>query len=165
MVSVSVTITGWDKIVAKYGTAQTEAALKRGLKTGTDHGADLVKQRMGSHVVTGFMRSSVKGHVASSKEGKTYATAGAGVYYTRFVEEGTGIYGKAGTPIVPKRARALAWHPRTATGAPIKKNGKVVRRSVRGQKPVGMFSKTFTLDRSKMVDAFAKGFRTSFFAG
>jgi hypothetical protein len=165
VVAVSVEITDWDKIVRKYGKTAADNALKRGLRAGTDSAADMVKGRIGNHVVTGFMRSSIKGDVQSPREGKTYAAIGSGVYYTRFVEEGTGIYGKGGKPIVARRARAMAWHPRTATGAPIKKGGKVVRRSVKGQRPVGMFKQTFALDRAKMVDAFVRGFRSSFFTG
>ena len=153
MVAVSVEITDWDKIVRKYGKTAADNALKRGLRAGTDSAADMVKGRIG------------KGDVQSPREGKTYAAIGSGVYYTRFVEEGTGIYGKGGKPIVARRARAMAWHPRTATGAPIKKGGKVVRRSVKGQRPVGMFKQTFALDRAKMVDAFVRGFRSSFFTG
>lgn len=162
MTSVTVTITGWDKIVAKYGKQAADAALRKGLQTGTDTGADLVKGRVGNHVVTGFMRSSIKGNVKSPTEGKMYASAGGGVYYTRFVEEGTGIYGKSGKPIFPKQAKRLAWHPRTVTGAPKKGSGMIVRRSVKGQKSVRMFADTFKLDRAKMVDAFVRGFRSSY---
>ena len=52
----------------------------------------------------------------------------AGVRYAVFVEKGTGIYGPKKKPIVPKRAKVLAWRTgaTTLSGASRIKNGKQV---------------------------------------
>ncbi|NGO72274.1 HK97 gp10 family phage protein [Streptomyces boncukensis] len=48
--------------------------------------------------------------------------------YAAYVHQGTGIYGPAGRPIRPRRARVLSWEP---SGG----GGRVYAREVRGQRP------------------------------
>jgi len=53
---------------------------------------------------------------------------GSNLEYAKYQEFGTGIYGPKGSPIVPKRAKMLAWQG---------KSGQWFRaRSVKGSKPV-----------------------------
>lgn len=57
------------------------------------------------------------------------------VPYARYVEEGTGIYGPAGQPIRPVKAKVLAW----------KAGGQwIIARQVRGMKPWHYMRKAFT---------------------
>jgi len=161
---ITITIEGWDRIVSKYGRAAADQALSRALEQTTEYTARLVQMRVkGKHHVTGFLLSSIKGHVATTTSGSVFAEQGGGVYYAAFVEHGTGVWGPRGTPIVPKKAKALAWHPKTATGRPDPKSrGNIVRRSVQGQKPVKMFHETYEQDRGKIVDKFQTAFRSAF---
>lgn len=167
MASVSINITGWDKVVAKYGPQALDGATKHALSATTVYGADLVKAKLTSHVVTGFLHSSIVGQVTSDSTGKTYARPGSGVYYAKFVETGTGIYGPKKAIIKPKLRKAMAWHPTTFSGAPVKgpggkgKANKIVRKSVKGQKPVQMFHHTFLQDKPKLQSKFQTAFRSN----
>ncbi|RMD67350.1 MAG: HK97 gp10 family phage protein [Cyanobacteria bacterium J149] len=72
----------------------------------------------------GILRKSILTEVSNNGEtGKVYSK----LEYARYQEEGTGIYGKRKTPIVPKRAKYLRFKT---------KSGKIVyARKVRGTKP------------------------------
>lgn len=162
MANVTVTVTGLEAIMRKHSKAAVDAAVQHALESTAQYGADLVKTRLANHTVTGFLRSSIRGSMVGKNHGRTYAVMGSGVNYTPFVEHGTGIYGPRGQRIRPRSAKALAWTPKTVTGRPVKGAGKIVRRSVAGQRPVHMFERTFTEDRSKLVNHFRSAFRSRF---
>jgi HK97 gp10 family phage protein len=76
-------------------------------------------------VRTGTLRNSITATVIRNFEPKGVVEATAP--YALFVHNGTGIYGPRGRPIVPVRARVLAFPGR---------DGRMVfARSVRGQRP------------------------------
>ncbi len=160
---VSIEIKGWDKIVQKYGTSSGKTAVKHALTATTVYTADLVKTKLaGQHHVTGFLASSIVGQVTSDDTGKTFAKPGGTVYYASFVERGTGLFGPRHQRIRPVSKKAMSWHPKTATGAVVKGSGKISRRNVKGQKPVGMFHNTFLHDRDKIKTKFQTAFRSKF---
>lgn len=68
------------------------------------------------------LRKSILREVTSD-----FGKVGSNIPYAKYQEFGTGIYGKTGQPIVPKRARMLAWHTKGGQWAYAK--------SVRGVKP------------------------------
>lgn len=162
MVGITITVTGMDKIVAKYGQAAATAAVQHGLEAAAERTASGVKKRIaGKHHVTGFLLSSITASVAQ-KSGKIYARQGGGVYYAKFVEQGTGIYGPHATPIRPTHKTRLAWHPRSVTGKPLTGKGQIVRRTVKGQPGVGMFAKTLSEDKGAITAEFGKAFKASY---
>lgn len=146
--SIDIDITA---VLRKYGPEATKRATGDTLAGTLEYAAGLVRERM--PVETGFMRNNTTFKLASTKEGKIYAQ---GVFYMKFVEEGTGIHGKYRTPIRPRNAARLAWHGTTATGKP---TGEfIVRRTVKGQQAVRMFQRTATEDRKQI----ARHFETTF---
>lgn len=72
------------------------------------------------------LRKSIQYELKGNK-GDRYAIVGTNVKYAVYQEYGTGIYGPKGTPIVPKRARVLAF--RTKSG------NLVFTKQVRGSRP------------------------------
>ena len=150
-------------VIAKYGEAAMKKATEQALADTMQYTADLVKEKItsGGHVETGFLRASVTFKRSSNEQGEVFAKHGSGVYYVKFVEHGTGIYGPTKQPIKPKSAKRLAWHPRSETGKPLSSKGKIVRRTVKGQKPVKMFHRTFTEDKAKIEDRFNKKFHSA----
>lgn len=168
MAFLSIQIEGWDRIVSKYGEPRAMQAVEQSLEKTQEFTVRQVQLRIGGkHTVTGFLRSSIGSQVIGKTSGKVFAQHGGGVYYAPFVEHGTGVEGPRHRPIVPVHARALAWHPKTATGKPIKtkKGGKsalIVRMSSKGQPPVHMFAKTFTEDRTKITRFFLRTFYADF---
>lgn len=163
MSSVSIELKGWDKIVGKYGVKAAQQSVRGALEATTQYTADLVKLKLTSHTVTGFLRSHILADVTSATDGKAYASRGGStVYYAPFVERGTGVYGPRGQRIYPVKAKRMAWHPKTPTGKPLKSgpgSGKIFRRSVKGQQPVAMFSRTYNQDQSKIKAKFLSTFR------
>jgi hypothetical protein len=153
---VSVTITGLAEVVAKYGQAGTRARVQSSMRVGMETAVGLAKGRLESHVKTGHLRNSL-----NFTQSGTDGTVGSNLPYARFVEEGTGVYGPYRRPIVPRKARRLAWFPATATGKPVTKQGRIVRRSVKGQPPVRFLGDTVNLDRGKIVAAIERKFRGS----
>lgn len=154
---VKVTITGLKQVLAKYGQSKTDAAKRAGLQAVTAHFATKVKLKLAPHTRTGFLRTSITGEVKSAREGDVAAKRGAGVYYAKFVEHGTGVHGPKHSRIYPKVAKAMAWHPTTATGKPTGAK-RIVRKSVAGQKPVKMFEQTVQQETSKAADVFKTAF-------
>lgn len=74
---------------------------------------------------TGRLAQSIQVRIIY-RRGKPVAMIGSDLYYAAWVHRGTGIYGPAGTPIVPRRAPYLKFF--------WKKRGHwVTARSVRGQ--------------------------------
>lgn len=162
MAGVVITIDGWDKIVAKYGQTNADKALRSALEATADYTSARVKSRIaGSHHVTGFLLSSIRGNIATATNGRVYAEHGGGVYYATFVEHGTGIYGPQHTPIVPTHKKFMMWHPKTVTGKP-SAGGKVFRRSVKGQPAVNMFHNTFTQDKTGISNKFKTTFLSKY---
>ncbi|MGW3164836.1 HK97 gp10 family phage protein [Streptomyces sp. NPDC001142] len=77
-------------------------------------------------VNNGPLRASIRDSVAirgSTVVGEVYSD----LEYAAYVHQGTGVYGPAGKPIRPVRAKVLSWQPR---GGP-----RAFARSVRGQRP------------------------------
>jgi len=78
-------------------------------------------------VDTGLLRASIATQLVTSGP-ELAMRVGTNVYYSRWVHDGTGIYGPRHTPIVPRKAKALRFF--------WKKAGKwVITKSVRGMKP------------------------------
>ncbi len=61
-------------------------------------------------------------------------------YYFAYLDKGTGVYGR-GSPIVPVRKKALAWHPQNPLRACGRGTGCIVRKSVRGIRPFRIVDK------------------------
>lgn len=162
MSGVTITITGLDKLVEKYGKAKCDAALKHALEDSAQYTAGLVKEKLSQHTVTGFLRSSITGEATTTKAGKVFAKQGSGPFYAKFVEQGTGIYGPSKHVVVPTSKKVMAWHPKTATGKPVKGKGagdsRIVRRATSGQKPVLMFHNTYIHDQGKIKAKFQTSF-------
>lgn len=83
--------------------------------------------RRGAPVDTGRLRSSLTIQFVKGPGGMPIARIGSNLPYAIWQEQGTGIYGPRGTPIVPKHAKFLVFTPRVA-------KGPVFARSVRGSK-------------------------------
>lgn len=142
-------------VMAKYGAVRIRQVTTSSLESTMEFAVGRVRERMESHVKTGHMRNAVGAKLTTPKEG--LVAVFGGVFYTPFVERGTGIYGPNKRPIVPKVAKALAWHGTTATGKPT--GQRIVRRSVRGQPAVHMFHATATEDRERMAQHFETTFK------
>lgn len=74
----------------------------------------------------GTLSGSINASPVKKSGGDYLSTVGTNVEYAPHQEYGTGIYGKHGRPIVPKRKKVLAW----------KNGGKwIVARQVKGVRP------------------------------
>lgn len=67
--------------------------------------------------------------------------------YGAFIEEGTGIYGRSGTPITPKRAKALRWN---GVG------GVMFAKSVNGMRARPVFKPGVEKSQNYIIDQFTK---------
>lgn len=134
------------KVLAKYGKAKTDQALKQALASTVEFTAGRMRTRV--PVDTGFLRSSISGQVIATNKGKVFAANKGGVYYAPFVDLGTGVYGR-GSPIRPVRAKILMWHG---------PSGPIYARSVKGQKGVHFVKKTLTQDKNEIKNHFRNNF-------
>lgn len=159
MATLRIRIDGLEKVIAKYGRAAAQRAMTAALESTVHHGADLVKMK--TPVKSGFLRSQIKGEVQTTKTGRTFAIGGSGVYYAKFVEKGTGVYGPRRSRVRPVRAKALSWHSTTVTGKPTA--NRVTVSSTRGQRPQRMFERTFREDRVSISRHFNEQFQRRFF--
>lgn len=83
---------------------------------------------------TGLLRASID--VQLVLQPKDLAVrVGTGVYYARWVHDGTGLYGPKHSLIRPKQAKALVFRSKIYGAKKGKFAGKVVVKSVRGMKP------------------------------
>jgi hypothetical protein len=74
----------------------------------------------------GLLRASIDTQLRVDLDGLVMRV-GTGVYYSRWVHDGTGIYGPRATPIKPRRAKYMRWY---------NKQGKAVfARQTKGMKP------------------------------
>lgn len=82
-----------------------------------------------------------------------------GMNLTELLEEGTGIYGPKGTPIVPKTAKVLRWPAggMTLTGK-VRPGGYAFAKSIKGMKPRRMFARTMSEDGSRILSVFNTAF-------
>lgn len=161
MVAISIKITGdLDKLVEQFGQRRLDDAIEYGLTAATVITETKVKEKLEKTVKTGGLRASIRTIKPQRKVAVVEASrvGGSRVYYAKFHEEGTGIYGKSGRPIVPVNAKNMAWFPVSATGTPIA-GKRVVRRSVRGQRPVRFMERTARNDRPIISRAFEEAFR------
>lgn len=74
----------------------------------------------------GTLRGSLQVTPMSQRDNVIEGSMGTGLFYAPFMEEGTGIYGPAKSPIRPKRAKVLAFNVGGRT---------VFARQVKGAKP------------------------------
>jgi hypothetical protein len=120
-----------------------------------DHGRDVAKRLAASFVETaqGFApRQSGAG--ADSIEAQEVEEGGSGYTvsvtvgeeYMRYQNEGTGIYGPLGTPIVPTHGRFLRFDSKVGGGI-------VFARSVRGTEPTHWWERTMMAWPSIVRDA------------
>jgi bacteriophage HK97-gp10 putative tail-component len=84
-------------------------------------------ERAPRRVDTGRLRNSIH-TVMTTSSGQLVVRVGTGVYYARWVHDGTGLYGPHHMRIRPVRAGALRFVPKGATRA-------IFRRSVAGMRP------------------------------
>ncbi len=159
--SLKIRMVNWDRIVKKYGKAAALAAEKKATEHALIVATDRVQRRLTNHVVTGHLRSGIIWKADGKGSGVVFAERGFGVYYAKFVEEGTGIYGPRKAPIRPKTKKAMMWHPTSVTGN-IRTGGSVVRRSVKGQKAVHFMRDTARKDKSRILDAYRTTFAAAF---
>jgi len=96
--------------------------------------------RKRSPALTGNNRRSVEMDAPKKESRRVFTTSG----YGGFLEIGTGIYGPKKKPIVPKRAKMLAW----------KGPGGVWRfaRSVKGRRPTPYFRPAFEAVKGRMKE-------------
>lgn len=115
---------GVAKDLLKRG-ARVESRAKRNLSGGTGTGP--------RRVDTGLLRNSVHSQLIKHHQGLA-VRVGTGVYYARWVHDGTGIYGPKHMKITPKTAQALVFRSKTYGAKKGKFAGKVVVRSVKGMR-------------------------------
>jgi|SRR5688572_3483036 hypothetical protein len=104
--------------------------LKRGIKVQTKARRNL-SGNTGSgpkRVDTGLLRASISTQLGTSTWGLTMRV-GTNVYYSRWVHDGTGIYGPRGLPIRPRTASHLVFRWKKMG------NKLMVVKSVKGMRP------------------------------
>jgi phage gpG-like protein len=85
--------------------------MRRGLLVETQAKRNLGGVGGPKRVDTGRLRASIS-TVLVTRDGKPAVLVGTNVNYARWVHDGTGIYGPAGRPIVPRRAKRLRFRPK-----------------------------------------------------
>ena len=119
------------QLVGRYRAAQAKDLYRRGLKVQTR--ARLLLSGSGAghpkRVDTGHLRSSVQVQLRQVL-GSPAVRIGTNVTYSRYVHDGTGLYGPRRRKIRPKRAKALRFK-----GARYGKRGYIYAHSVKGMKP------------------------------
>ena len=83
---------------------------------------------------TGLLRASVSTTLVVRPDGLA-VRVGSGLYYARYVHDGTGLYGPKHVVIRPKFGKVLVFPSKTHGAKKGKFAGKVVVRFVRGMKP------------------------------
>lgn len=82
------------------------------------------------------------GNEVSQDAGGVVAVIRATAEYARYQNDGTGIYGARGTPIVPRRAKLLSW---------VGKDGvRVFARSVRGVPPQRFMERALAANEARI---------------
>lgn len=107
-IQLSAKIEGLDELKAKLANSPTQLdnIEQQMLKMAAMITQAAAKEK--APVDTSFLRKSIQYELKGTK-GNRYATVGTNVKYAIYQEFGTGIYGPKRTPIVPKRARVLAF--------------------------------------------------------
>lgn len=85
-------------------------------------------------VDTGLLRNSVLAQLQVRPNGLA-VRVGTGIYYARYVHDGTGIYGPKHKVIKPKNGKFLMFRSNTYGAKRGKYRGFVFARSVKGMKP------------------------------
>jgi len=118
---------GLDALIAdtKKAGINSPALVKAALVNSSSEMQSQMRQRAAHR--TGTLQRSVLAEI--DPDGMS-ATVSVAEKYGIFIEQGTGIFGPLGTPIVPKRARVLAWKG---------SGGMVFARSVKGIKAKPFF--------------------------
>lgn len=83
---------------------------------------------------TGLLRASIAVTLVPRPQNLA-VRVGTGVYYAKWVHDGTGLYGPKHTLIKPKRARFLVFRSKVYGAKKGKYAGWVFARSVKGMKP------------------------------
>lgn len=104
---------------------KVESRAKQNLGGGTGTGPRRVN--------TGLLRASITSQLIKHPQGLA-VRIGTGVYYARWVHDGTGLYGPRHTKIVPRQAKALVFRSKVYGAKTGKFAGKVVVRSVKGMR-------------------------------
>ena len=115
---------GVAKDLIKRG-AKVETRAKRNLGGGTGTGPKRVN--------TGLLRATIRSQLVKHPQGLA-VKVGTGVYYARWVHDGTGIYGPRHAKITPKTAKALVFRSKIYGAKKGKFAGKVVVASVKGMR-------------------------------
>lgn len=123
-------------LIGRLRVAQGKDLLRRGFKVQA-RAKLLLGGAGGAHpkrVQTGNLRSSIQVQPRSIG-GSAVVRVGTGVKYSRFVHDGTGLFGPRRRKITPKRAQVLVFSSTKYGAKRGKFKGKVVTRSVRGMRP------------------------------
>lgn len=100
----------WDQAKVDHGLQEA------GRRWANKAGNRLVNEaKRNAPVDYGRLRSSISAVVTETDRG-VKVTVGSPLEYARYQEEGTGIYGPRGRPIVPVTAKALKFKPKGAKG-------------------------------------------------
>ncbi len=119
------------QLIGRYRAAQAKDLYRRGLKVQT-RARVLLSGGVGhpKRVNTGALRSSIQVQLRTMGSRGPVVRIGSNLAYSRYVHDGTGIYGPRRRKIRPKRAKALRFK-----GARYGKSGYIYARTVRGMKP------------------------------
>lgn len=119
------------QLVGRYRVAQAKDLYRRGLKVQTR--ARVLLSGSAGHpkrVNTGHLRSSIQVQLRTVGGVGPVVRVGTNVRYSRYVHDGTGLYGPRRRKIRPRRAKALRFK-----GARYGKSGYIYAHSVKGMKP------------------------------
>lgn len=125
----------WDRNILDHGL---EEAGKRWAHKAGDKLVNEAKRNC--PVDEGRLRSSISA-VVQETPGGVKVIVGSPLEYALYQEEGTGIYGPHGTPIVPVTKKVLKFKPSRNAPAPYAPRAFVFARSVAGVKPTRFLSK------------------------
>lgn len=119
------------ELIGRYRAAEAKDLYRRGLKVQTR--ARILLSGSANHpkrVSTGNLRSSIQVQLRTIGGRGPVVRVGTNVAYSRYVHDGTGLYGPKRRKIRPKRAKALRFK-----GARYGKSGYIYAHSVRGMRP------------------------------
>lgn len=119
------------QLIGRYRAAQAKDLYRRGLKVQTR--ARVLLSGGAGHpkrVSSGHLRSSIQVQLRTIGGRGPVVRIGTNVSYSRYVHDGTGLYGPRRRKIRPKRAQALRFK-----GARYGRSGYIYAHSVKGMKP------------------------------
>lgn len=125
------------EIIGRLRAAQAKDLLRRGLRVQA-RARELIGGAGPGHpkrVDTGDTRSSIQVQLRSPPPASPVVRVGSNRLKSRWIHDGTGLYGPRHQKITPKHGKALVFRSKTHGQKSGKFAGKVVVRSVKGMKP------------------------------